>query len=261
MDQPIAHGRTAEVYAWGDGHVLKLFRPGFEAGAQYEFDVAQAVTASGAPSPKAFDLVVEQGRPGIVYERVDGLQLVTRLSQRPWQVRTLGRLMADVHATIHRASATGLPSQRERLARKIEHAPVLSDDEKRQVLDRLSALPDAQQVCHGDFHPENVLLTESGPRVIDWTDATLGHPYADVARTSLLLRTGSPTNNSSLMRAVVNVARRAFHDAYLNRYLAINRANRANIQSWEVVCAAARLCENIPESERALVQLVRARLS
>ncbi len=29
LGKPIALGRTAEVYAWADGQVLKLFRPGW----------------------------------------------------------------------------------------------------------------------------------------------------------------------------------------------------------------------------------------
>lgn len=264
LGQPIARGRTAEIYVWDESCVLKLFLPGFEGGAQHEFDVAKAVTANGVPAPAVFHIITVQGRPGIVYARVDGESVAKRLSRQPWQVRAMGRLMADVHTAIHRASASGLPSQREQMVRKIEQAPALSDAEKRQVLDRLNALPDAKQVCHGDFHPENMLLTTDGPQIIDWTDATLGHPYADVARTSLLLRTGSSAakaNVPPLIRPLVGLILRAFHDAYVNHYLAINKANRADIEAWEVVCAAARLRENIPESENVLLQLIRARLA
>jgi uncharacterized protein (TIGR02172 family) len=262
LGQPIARGRTAEIYAWGEGRVLKLFRPGFEGGARYEFDIARAVTANGVPAPEAFDLITVGERPGIVYARVDGEPVAQRLSRQPWQVATMGRLMADVHTAIHRATATGLPSQRERLAHRIEQAPMLSDAEKRVVLERLSALPDATRVCHGDFHPENVLLTANGPQVIDWTDATLGHPHADVARTLLLLHTATNAANAPpLIRPIVGLALRVFLDAYLDRYLAVNQATRSDIQAWEVVCAAARLRENVPESENLLLQLIRARLA
>jgi Phosphotransferase enzyme family len=34
-----------------------------------------------------------------------------------------------------------------------------------------------------DFHPENVLLSPSGPVVIDWTNARCGDPPLDVAMT------------------------------------------------------------------------------
>jgi aminoglycoside phosphotransferase (APT) family kinase protein len=262
LGQPIARGRTAEIYAWGEGRVLKLFLPGFEGGARYEFDIARAVTANGVPAPEAFDLITVEERPGIVYARVDGEPVAQRLSRQPWQVATMGRLMADVHTAIHRATATGLPSQRERLADQIEQAPGLREAERQQVLERLSALPDDTQVCHGDFHPENVLLTANGPQVIDWTDATLGHPHADVARTSLLVRTSSTSANvPALMRPLISLALSVFIKAYLDRYLAVNQASRADIQAWEVICAAARLRENVPESENVLLQLIRTRLA
>jgi hypothetical protein len=35
-------------------------------------------------------------------------------------------------------------------------------------------------LVHGDFHPENVLLTDDGPVIIDWSDAAVAHPLVDV---------------------------------------------------------------------------------
>ena len=41
-------------------------------------------------------------------------------------------------------------------------------------------------LCHGDFHPRNVLVDRTGSfttyGVVDWTDARLGDPHFDVAR-------------------------------------------------------------------------------
>src|SRR5215472_10876517 len=46
----------------------------------------------------------------------------------------------------------------------------------------------ANRLCHGDFHPINVLGEISRPVVIDWPDACGGDPAADVCRSYLLLR-------------------------------------------------------------------------
>ena len=49
-----------------------------------------------------------------------------------------------------------------------------------------------RSVCHGDFHPLNVLVDRDESMVIDWTDAALGDRHGDVARTHLLsLRRGA----------------------------------------------------------------------
>lgn len=35
-------------------------------------------------------------------------------------------------------------------------------------------------LVHGDFHPENVLRTDDGPVIIDWSDAAVAHPLVDM---------------------------------------------------------------------------------
>ena len=35
-------------------------------------------------------------------------------------------------------------------------------------------------LVHGDFHPWNVLATEDGVRIFDWTDASVSHPFVDL---------------------------------------------------------------------------------
>ena len=54
---------------------------------------------------------------------------------------------------------------------------------------RLNAMHDHIKVCHGDFNPSNVIITDSGkPYIIDWAHATRGNASADAARTYLLFR-------------------------------------------------------------------------
>ena len=45
------------------------------------------------------------------------------------------------------------------------------------------------KVCHGDFHPSNVIVDKDGRlHVIDWSHATQGNGSADAARTFLLFK-------------------------------------------------------------------------
>lgn len=66
----------------------------------------------------------------------------------------------------------------------------MSTDTKRTVLAVLGEMPDDERLCHGNFHPDNVLMTLQGPVIIGWMDATRGSPLVDIARTSLLLSMG-----------------------------------------------------------------------
>ena len=82
LGRALAHGRTAAVYAWGDGRVLKLFNDRFsERAVKHEADVARASHACGQPAPAVHDVVCVSGRYGIVYERVDGPTMLDMLRQ------------------------------------------------------------------------------------------------------------------------------------------------------------------------------------
>ncbi len=39
------------------------------------------------------------------------------------------------------------------------------------VQDQYNALPDGDIFCHGNFHPDNVILTFGHPVLIDWPGA------------------------------------------------------------------------------------------
>ncbi|HEY3531026.1 MAG TPA: phosphotransferase [Nocardioides sp.] len=56
------------------------------------------------------------------------------------------------------------------------------------LLDRLHALPwGAEPLLHLDLHPQNVLLGDDGPVVIDWSNSRPGPPGLDVAMSGLIL--------------------------------------------------------------------------
>jgi aminoglycoside phosphotransferase (APT) family kinase protein len=47
--------------------------------------------------------------------------------------------------------------------------------------ERLDAIGPPPTLVHGDLHPWNVADTPDGPRVFDWTDAAISHPFVDLA--------------------------------------------------------------------------------
>ena len=114
-----------------------------------EAGIMELARLHGFPVPR----VHEVRQDGMVLERIDGPTMGHRLRRRPWEAREhVGRL-AELH-------------------------------------ERLHAIPlDGGSLVHFDLHPDNVLMSASGPVVIDWTNAHAGMPEADVAMTWIILET------------------------------------------------------------------------
>lgn len=258
--KPIAYGRTAEVYAWEPGWVLKLFYDWFDPESiAYEARVCRAIHAAGLPVPAVGEMVDLHGRRGLLYQRVDGTPMWEVFSRRPWLGLGLSRRMAELHAEMHaKTIEAAIPAQRQKLLGKLARAKALPASLRTRALAALDTLPDGHQLCHGDFHPGNILVTAHGETIIDWIDASLGNPLADLARTTILIRGAVETRQipNRLMRVLVRV----WHAAYLQHYFRIRPGGETEYRCWLPVVAAARLSEDIPEVEQWLVAQANAGL-
>jgi Ser/Thr protein kinase RdoA (MazF antagonist) len=256
LQSPVAEGRTAEIYPWGETHILKLYRAWCPPDwVEYEARIAASVHKAGIPSPAAGEIVDVDGRRGLVYERIEGPSMLQEMNARPWTFLNHARSLADLHVKIHKQTIEGLPSYRNRLRFDIRRANALSEALREKALRLLEALPDGGSVCHGDFHPGNVLLTREGPVVIDWMTACSGVPAADVARTSLLLSIGAKSAGN-MVRPLLRIVISLYHRTYMNRYQTNTRGGKHEPQRWMPVIAAARLNEEILPEREALIQMV-----
>lgn len=252
----IGRGRTAELYAWDDHRALKLFDSGWPAAtAEAEARVARQVFESGIRAPAVYEVVEVDHRHGIIYERVDGRAMLDVLSGRPWLVAHFAGLLADLQAEMHARRAPDLPAQRDRMIGLIHSATTLDQRRRKAALEILDNLPDGDAVCHGDYHPGNVLLAADGPVIIDWPLAARGNPHADVARTSLLLSLGEVPEGTP-GRRLMETGRALFHHLYLRRYMHRRRISPGDVEAWRIPVTAARLGEGIPEeTDRLLAQI------
>jgi aminoglycoside phosphotransferase (APT) family kinase protein len=155
---------------------------------------------------------------------------------------------------MHAQTIRDLPSQQEALQRQITEADVTAPV-RQAALQQLEILPDGQMLCHGDYHPENVLMTQTGPIIIDWMTATSGHPFADVARTALLLQMGE-LPHSPMSRWLLASARVIVHSAYLRRYVRRSPTNTAAVADWRLPIMVARLSDGIAEERDHLLHLI-----
>ena len=133
------------------------------------------------------------------------------------------RLQLDIHSR----PAVAFPNLKLRLAANIARAPNIGETRRRSMLAKQADLPDGDRLCHGDFHPLNVLGDAVAPMVIDWPDATCGDPAADCCRSYLILKLHAED----------------LAEPYLDAYRRLGTASGDRILAWLPSIAAARLAE------------------
>jgi aminoglycoside phosphotransferase (APT) family kinase protein len=246
LDSLIARGNTSDVYRWGEDSVVKVLRPDipFEW-ARREAETTALVHAAGLPAPAVRDEITIGGRPGIVFEGVDGVSMWARMLASPEEIAPLSRLLAELQAEVNATPApAGLPRLKDRLRRKIERAQLLSPEERAAARTRLESLEAGDALCHFDVHPNNVLMGSSRPVIIDWYDAAAGSPAADLVRTSALMRhDAADTHLPCGDRTVITRA----HDSYVAAVAHLREIEEDDLSRWESPVLAARLAEPISE--------------
>lgn len=243
MEYPIiGRGATAVVYDAGAGRALKLFNEGYpRAAARREFDCARIVYARGVPSPRAYEFVEPEGRVGIVYEKLEGPSMLDVLLAGG-DFKHIAEF-ARLHARFHAARAPELRSLKATWRADAARAGM------GRLVPLIDALPDGDAICHGDFHPGNVICTHRGPVAIDFMNVRRGHPLLDIARTVYLMEK-TPADG------VPTVLRRALSDAYLVQM----GTKRAEIEPIMVALMAARVSEVAGiEKEMLLEELEKVR--
>jgi aminoglycoside phosphotransferase (APT) family kinase protein len=261
LTSPIAVGRTAEIFAWEDGHILKLTRPAFPAHlADQEWRNARLAWELGVPVPRPIEILDVAGRRGVVFERCDGPTMAQAIRRSMWRIAAYGRQLARIHAAVHAAPAhhkavRALPSYHDRVAWNLERATLLPDALKAQVRPIVARLPDGEALCHADFHPENILLTEKGPVVIDWEGCLHGDPVADVAATCLWIR-AALNFDTGLRGWLRRRLGQRFEHSYRTEYERQAPHRLARLDTWIGIQAACRADEEHRDQISHLLALV-----
>ncbi|MFF8695295.1 phosphotransferase [Streptomyces sp. NPDC015144] len=147
-------GRSADVYALDEEWVLRRYRDGMDATP--EWIVMAYLAAHGCPVPRLGPRDAKTHPGDLVLERLTGPTMLDALLAGEVSADEAGALLAGLLAELHTVPA------------------------------RLSPDP-GDRILHLDLHPGNVMLTDRGPVVIDWSNAAEGAPALDRAMSALIL--------------------------------------------------------------------------
>ena len=156
----LASGRDCDIFDHGHGVVLRRSREG--RSQAIEARTMAYAREHGYPVPAVKDL--SDDGIDMVIERIDGVSMVEAMTRRPWTVGQQGLVLADLHRRLHELPAPDW----------VPLAPCGSGD----------------RLVHLDLHPLNVMISDRGPVVIDWSNAARGDGDVDVAVAWILMAAG-----------------------------------------------------------------------
>ena len=244
--------------------VLRLHRPeAASADARFEAVVHGAVAGLGYPCPPALlsgDAHAGLGAAFLVMPEVPGRVMLDAV-RGPGLVRLpemLARLQLALHALdvepLRRAlAAAGFDPARYTVAEElaafgqaVEHSRL---DGLREALAWLTEHrppdPAVPVICHGDFHPLNVLVAQGRVTgVVDWSASHLrfAEPAYDVGATLALLRHG-PLDVPRGLRTLAALGRRWVVSEYVRCYLRGRALDPARVRHYEALRTLGFLVE------------------
>ncbi len=210
----LGSGRNADAYDIGGGRVLRRYRDGRDSSrVAGEAQVMAHARACGVPVPEVFDVCGAD----IVMERAAGPTMLDVLARRPWSIRVHARELARLHDLVHQVPASGLAGLGLRSPFGAEPG-------------------DGHVLLHTDLHPQNVVLTGTGPMIIDWEGASFGPAIVDVALTWVIVGYSEIPPGPRIQAAVMWAFQAAFTRSFV-------RAAGPLDESWQQTAIRLRLAD------------------
>lgn len=241
LDRVIAVRNNKTIYRDGD-RCVKVFNKKYsKADVLNEALNHSRVEQTDLNIPKILEVSMIDGKWAIVSEYIKGKNLSQLFIENPDKKREYFDLFADMQMHIHKNTLPLLNNLKDKMSRKISET-ALDEKIKNNLRARLDAMPDHKKVCHGDFNPSNIIISEQGlPYILDWAHATSGNASADVARTYLLFWLNGDISGA---------------DYYLDSFCKKSDTDKQYVKMWMPIVAASQLLKGNEKEREFLISWI-----
>lgn len=240
LERVIAVRNNKTVYRDGD-KAIKVFDANFSKSDILNEALNQArVEEAGVRVPKVLEVSVIDGKWAIVSEYIPGKTLAQLMEENPQEKDAYLEQFVDLQMEVHTYRAPLLNKLYDKMKRKIDETG-LDATTRYELHTRLDSTPHHNKVCHGDFNPSNIIMSENGPYILDWSHATQGNASADVARTYLLFWLNGDIDGAK---------------KYLNLFCKKSDTARQYVERWLPIVAASQSVKGKPQEREFLLSWV-----
>ena len=237
LDNVIVERKNKILYRDGD-LCIKVFDADYSKADVLNEALNQArVEETGLNIPKFIEVSKVDGKWAIISEYIKGKTLAELMIENPEKMDEYIEMFVDLQMKVHSKTCPMLNKLKDKMNRKLNEAD-LDETTRYELLTRLEGAPKHKKVCHGDFNPSNIIVTDSGiPYIIDWAHVTQGNASADVARTYLLFCLAGS---------------RDIADKYIDLFCAKSNTKKQYVQRWLPIVAASQSVKGNPEEREFL---------
>lgn len=239
----IGQGAVGTVYRYDPETIIKVYREGTPLEElEKERERAQLAFVNGIPTAISYNIVQVGDCYGLVYELIDSRSLGNLITANPEKAEEYAVLLAKVLKQVHAIDASDMDltyaaDSYVKAAKNMEF--VMEPDEYDFVLKWIDAMPRAQVMIHGDFHPQNIMMQDGEPLLIDMGDIGIGHPLYDIAITYFVIFCLSPERAAKISGVPQSCARQ-FWQKFASAYTGIEDEEKL-ARFEEIVYSAAYL--------------------
>ncbi len=186
LDRIIAVRNHKTVYR--DGELcMKVFDETYSKADILAEALNQArVEETGLAIPQIREVTVTDGKWTIITDFIRGTTLAQLMTEHPEKKEDWLQMLVDIQLEVLSKTCPLLPKLRDKMDRKISMTD-FDATTRYELHTRLDSMPKHAKLCHGDFNPSNIIISDDGkPYILDWAHATQGNASADAARTYLL---------------------------------------------------------------------------
>ena len=225
LDRVIAVRNNKTIYRDGD-RCIKVFNTEYSKADVLNEALNQArIEETGLNIPKVLEVTMIDGKWAIVSEYIKGKTLAQVMAEDEDNKDKYIEMLVDLQMSVHACVCPQLPKLKDKMSRKIADTD-FDATTRYDLYTRLESMPKHKKVCHGDFNPSNIIVTEDGTLyILDWSHATQGNASADVARTYLLFWLAGDSASA---------------ERYLDLFCEKSKTEKRYVQKWMPIVAASQ---------------------
>lgn len=239
----IAQGGEAEIYDIGDEKILRVMRKQNGKKFEYENKLFQTLIDNNISVPYVYEYLVIDGRSAEIMQKITGDTMLSQFKKQPLKITSEIKRMAKMHMQILDINSDcGLNSIEDIIHYFTTVTPLIEKKLIDFTLKIFEELPHDKHLCHGDFHPGNIMLQDEKYYIIDWSGAYLSNFVSDIAHTYLLMKhIPEIPGLSKIQHSIISFTGSFGAKGYLKEVLKVKKIDLALFSKWTVVMAFLRV--------------------